>query len=192
MKIRSFLAFDLSKEIKENVGVLIQKLSSQAKGVKWTEPEQLHVTLKFLGSIDVNVQLESIGKCIDSQVQKVQSVSVECRGLGCFPKWENPKVLWVGLKGDLKPLNWLQQNLEEAFEKIGFPKEERAFQLHLTLGRVKFLEEDPHWLKTMQAFPETESFGSCLIDHVTLYKSQLTKRGSIYTALKEFPFSVNE
>ena len=114
-------------------------------------------------------------------------VPLQCVGMGCFPKWQYPRVIWAGLQGKRQALIDLQKNLEEAFETLGFPKESREFKLHLTLGRVRIMPRNSSWIRTFETMQE-KFFGETLVDHLTLYKSQLTKEGPIYTPIKEFKF----
>lgn len=183
--IRTFLAFDISDEVKQALANFIEPLVNQTRGVKWIEPKNYHVTLKFFGSIDETKMAPAIQKTVEENLGEAQPVTLFCEGIGAFPRWEYPKVIWTGLKGEAEGLIALQKNLEIAFEKLGFPKENREFKLHLTLARVKSLQGPAAWIRDLERMVATK-FGTVTVDHLTLYKSQLTKAGSIYTALKTF------
>lgn len=185
--IRVFLAFDISEEVKKSLSHFMEPLRRQSSGVKWVEPQNIHVTVKFFGNVDEEKILPAIQKTIEENCGDGKPVTLTCEGIGCFPSWQRPRVIWAGLKGGVQDLMDLQRRLEGSFETLGFPKEDRDFKTHLTLARIKFLPKERGWLKTLEAMPE-RVFGKVVIDHLTLYKSQLTKRGPIYTSLKEFPF----
>lgn len=191
--IRLFLAFDISDEVKKNLGALVetlrpQSLSFQAGGVKWVDPKNFHVTLKFFGSVEEEEQLPAVQKVIEKNTAVFKPVALTCEGLSAFPDWRTPRVIWAGLKGEGRPLIELQKKLEEDFETLGFKKENREFALHLTLARIKVLPRQRSWLETLQAMP-TKNYGAVVVDHLTLYKSTLTKAGPIYTAIQPFRFS---
>jgi len=185
--IRAFLAFDISEEVKKSLGALVETLRSQAKEVKWAEPKNFHVTVKFFGNVDEEKLLESISTVVGKNTVGLKPVSLSCVGIGCFPKWQYPRVIWAGLMGESQGLIHLQKSLEASFETLGFPKEGREFKLHLTLGRVRVMPRNASWIKTLEAM-KGKKFGETIVDHLTLYKSVLTKQGPIYTAVKEFKF----
>lgn len=184
---RMFLAMDISDAVKKNLGDFTEGFRAKTKGVKWVEPANYHVTFKFFGNVDEEKTRPKIEKIIEENVKAVSPVSLACIGIGCFPKWELPRVIWAGLQGEAESLLDLQRKLEEDFEPLGFPRENREFKLHLTLARMKGPLGDRAWLKTLEGLAQ-QAFGEVLADHLTLYKSQLTKAGPIYTALKQFPF----
>lgn len=185
--IRAFLAFDISEEVKKNLASFMEPLRSQTAGVKWVEPQNLHVTIKFFGNIDEEKILPAIQKTIEENCGDGKPVTLTCEGIGCFPTWHAPRIIWAGLKGETQSLITFQSQLEEAFAKLGFEKENREFKMHLTLGRIKGPLKNRNWLRTLETLA-TQDFGRTAIDHLTLYKSQLTKGGPIYTSLKEFLF----
>ena len=182
--IRTFLAFDISEEVQKNLGILIETIRPQSKEVKWFEPGNFHVTSKFFGNTEED-QLGPIGSLIEKELVGFKTVRLKCVGIGCFPKWQYPKVIWAGLRGETQGLIDLQKKLEESFVPLGFPKENREFKLHLTLGRVRIQPKSDGWVKTLEGLNE-KLFGETVVDHLTLYKSELTKKGPIYTAIREF------
>ncbi|MDZ4225039.1 MAG: RNA 2',3'-cyclic phosphodiesterase, partial [bacterium] len=97
------------------------------------------------------------------------------------------RVLWAGLEGRIEGLAGLRERLEGEFEKVGFEREKREFKPHLTIVRIKVPPKNDSWLKTLEGMKE-RSFGETQVDHLILYKSELTKEGPVYTALKVFPF----
>lgn len=186
--IRSFLAFDISEEIKKSLGGLITTIRSQTEGVKWVKPENFHVTAKFFGNIDEEKMIPLIQEVVEKNIKGVEPVLLSCQGVGAFPTWQRPRVLWAGLKGESASLIQLQKSLDEGFSKIGFSKEDREFKMHLTMGRLTGRPKYASWMGTLEKMRDSV-FGQVGIDHLTLYKSQLTKQGPIYTPLNRFYFS---
>jgi 2'-5' RNA ligase len=105
--------------------------------------------------------------------------------LGAFPNQQRPRVIWIGLQGDVDPLLELQRNLDHQFQSIGFPMEDRPFRAHLTLGRVK-TSKGPIGLP--QAVSEIKVTGEFRADSLVLFRSELTPKGAHYTKLATFMF----
>lgn len=176
--IRAFLAFDIPDAVKKSLGKLVATLRPQSAGVTWVEPKNFHVTLKFFGNIDEGKMLSPLEVKIQQEVAVQKSTRLLCQGIGAFPSFRDPRVIWAGLSGDTTRIIDLTKRLGEA---------KRDFTPHLTLARIKGSIKDKAWLAALERLPK-EVYGEVVVDHLTLYKSTLTKEGPIYTALKEFPF----
>ena len=183
--VRSFLAFGVSEEVRLNLGALICSLKPLSQGVHWVEPENFHCTLKFFGDLDERFLNDSIVSIIEKEIRNFRSVLVKCIGIQVFPNWKYPKVVWAGLSGNIETVLQWHRLLEEAFAKEGVVRDERDFRTHLTVGRVKQKLKKASWIKTLEKLV-SKDFGSMKINGLTLYKSQLTKTGPIYTPLKQF------
>lgn len=188
MKIRSFLAFDITNKMKAELASVIAILSPKTKCVKWVRPELMHCTLRFFGEVEEELLLGDVSKTIKEQVKHQSPIHLEGRGVGAFPNWRYPRVLWAGLIGEVESMMSLQTRLEEEFENFGFEKDHRAFRLHLTLGRAR------SQMKNCQSFMQVVekmadlNFGDVTVKSLTLYKSELAREGPIYTALSKFDF----
>ncbi len=181
--IRSFLAIELPKAILKKIEEIQGDLKSSHADVRWVSPEKIHFTLKFFGNIE-EARIEPIIKAIENSIHNTQVFSLGAKGIGAFPHWKNPRVIWMGVideKGILIPF---QKQLETELEKIGFEPEERAFQPHLTLGRVNSSREKEELIRRMEGYRE-EIFGEISVKSVILFKSDLRPTGPIYTPLKE-------
>lgn len=185
MKVRSFLAFDIPPNVQGVLGNLINDLRTKSSGVKWAEHANLHVTLKFFGDVEEDLLLGDMSRAISEAIKGIQPVIIECSGVGVFPDWRYPRIIWAGFMGDTEPVIDLQKRLEKALEVFPLPKDKRAFRLHLTIGRVKEPKGVGPLVHLVEALGPIK-FGEVKIDHLTLYKSQLTKMGSVYTCLKRF------
>lgn len=137
--IRVFIALDLPAEAKQTLDGIIQKLRTVLpSGVRWVDPLGIHLTIKFLGDIDPS-SVADLLEAMKSVARATQGerFSLRLSGLGLFPNPERPRVLWVGLDGDLDVLRALQERTEEAMSGLGFARDRRSFNPHLTLGRVR-------------------------------------------------------
>lgn len=186
MKIRSFLAFDLTDEVRQELGQIIGLLAPKAKGVKWVKPALMHCTMKFFGDVEEDLLTGDLSRVIEEIVKHQSSVHLKGIGIGVFPNWRYPRVIWAGLAGEVDATIALHERLESAFEPFGLKKDERTFRLHLTLGRAKApLKNCAAFVTLVEKLVDRE-FGEFDVDHLTLYKSVLTREGPIYTALREF------
>lgn len=186
MKIRSFLAFDLTDEVREELGKLIALLSPKAKGIKWVDPHLMHCTMKFFGEIEEELLTGDLTRVIEETVRHQSPIHLKGVGVGVFPNWRYPRVIWAGLTGEVEAAISLHERLETVFEPFGLLRDERAFRLHLTLGRTKSALKNSEPLVNLVEKLVDREFGEFTVDHLTLYKSVLTRQGPIYTALREF------
>lgn len=186
--IRSFLAFDVSNEIKENLSKLISRLKIELPDIKWVNSENLHGTIKFFGDIEESV-IEKISEIILRKLSKQKPIFLEGVGLGVFPSINRDRVVWAGVGGEIEELKKIVSNIEIEFDKIGFPKEERAFSPHLTIGRIKKTLATVQKLEHILKENENKKFGETRVERLTLYRSVLTGESSIYKVLKEYSFA---
>lgn len=137
--IRGFIAFDLSASVRAEIGSLIGRLSespaARAAGVRWSIPEDLHVTLKFLGRVETAV-LPDIRLALMSTVASWQPLHLFLEGAGSFPEAGPPRLLCLRVGGEIELLSNLAAAVENRLFLLGFPLENRAFSPHLTLGRI--------------------------------------------------------
>lgn len=134
--MRSFVALEMPPEVKEHAAGLIRELKPSGADVKWVEPHNLHLTLKFLGEVDPGTVTDIITG-LDGACAGRPALSLAVTGCGAFPQARAPRVVWLGLGGEVAPLADLARAVEAALEPLGFAPEERAFKPHLTLGRVR-------------------------------------------------------
>ncbi len=189
MKIRSFLAFDISDEMKTELTALIDVLATKASGIKWLKPEHLHCTVKFFGDVEEELLLGNITKVIERELAHQAPIKLEGVGIGVFPNWRYPRVIWAGLRGDTEAATSLYARIDAALESFHLKRDDRKdFRLHLTLGRIKSKIKDSSLLVSFVEKQVGRAFGTLIVDELVLYKSVLTKEGPIYTPLKKFKF----
>jgi len=181
--IRSFLAIELPEAIRRKIEEVQKELKLSHADVRWVNPENIHLTLKFFGNIDES-RIDPIVKSLEGPIQTTSPFSVSIRGMGSFPHFKNPRVIWMGLKEGKEVLVALQKGVDGELKKIGFEPEERDFNPHLTLGRTKSNRGRDELIGRMEKYQE-EEFGNFRVERVVLLKSELRPSGPIYTLLKE-------
>ncbi len=181
--IRSFLAIELPRTIQEKIEEIQEDLKSTHADVRWVSPEKIHLTLKFFGNIEES-KIEPIVKSIEGSIQATPPFSLKAKGMGAFPYLKNPRVIWMGLTDGKEKVISLQQRLEGLLEKIGFEAEDRPFQPHLTLGRVKTSRGREELGRGIEKYRE-EEFGDFHVETVLFFKSDLRPSGPVYTILRE-------
>jgi len=135
--VRSFVAVNLAPEVRKALDSIEVKLKERPfRFIKWVEPGNIHMTLKFLGDVPQD-KISLIARAITDTVEPMAEFCLRLEALGAFPNWQRPQVIWVGVGGELDRLVAVQRELEEALFKLGFPRENRRFSPHLTLGRIR-------------------------------------------------------
>jgi RNA 2',3'-cyclic 3'-phosphodiesterase len=184
--MRTFIAIDLPSTQKSILKDIQDRLRPVDADVKWVEPDNCHITLRFLGSI-AEEQIKPISNIIDHMAKDTAAFGIELGVLGAFPTIERPNIIWAGLVRGNEELINLSNTLDEQLSTIGFPKEERGFHPHITIGRtrsnhnVKALCEA---LKTTIAIPNFQE-----ARHITLFESVLSSDGPRYSALHRSPLN---
>ena len=183
---RAFIAIDLPENIRSSLGEAQEILKAFGFRAKWVPPQNIHLTLKFLGNIDSDY-IDKITVAMTSTAENFNSVFLSAREIGVFPNIRRPRIIWAGLNGQLEILKNLQQSLDGHLAGLGFVEETRAFKGHLTLGRVKGKIASAR-MKTaidkLKGF-ETESFE---INEIILFKSELRPTGAVYSKVKRVNF----
>jgi RNA 2',3'-cyclic 3'-phosphodiesterase len=180
--IRAFVAFPIPETITIRICDIQERLKSYRLPVRWVKPENVHLTLKFFGEISLST-VNDIGKVLEDTVRVYAPLMFFIKGLGVFPNIKKPRVLWIGISGDIKPLSEIQANLEINLEKKGFAKENRPFKSHLTLGRIKGDIHPENLFDILRSFSNftSEPFEA---KELVLYKSELNPSGALYTKLQ--------
>lgn len=185
--IRAFLALDPPPEVLHKVAEIQTAIRKNIRGaLSWVRPEGIHLTLKFFGGIAED-DVHGISEVVAGQTIGVRPLNLEARGLGIFPGLKRPRVLWLGIDGEVERLIVLQKAIDQGLEARGFPMEERPFRAHLTLARIK-TPQGLEGLNSVLAAKGSESAGKFTATGLTLFKSNLTPKGAIYTVLNHFPF----
>lgn len=180
--IRTFIAFPLPKAVITRIFDVQEHLKTKDFPVRWVRPESIHLTLKFLGDTPIDT-LNVIAMAMEETMNECSPITLFTKSLGVFPGIKKPRVIWVGLAGDIKALTDAQAKLESNLEKIGFSKETRPFKGHLTIGRIKGHIDSVKLFDVLRSFSQfaSEPFETMELIH---YKSELKPSGAFYTILK--------
>lgn len=180
--IRTFIAVDVSPEVQIMARRLIQKLTQAGVDYRWVAPENMHLTLKFLGNIQ-DREVPDVCRAVTSAVANLPPISVTVRGLGAFPSRARPRILWMGIEHGHDELIALQQAVEAALHPLGFLRERQDYRPHLTLGRQPAGQRDVvPWTELMESEANT-IFGGFEVDAVVVYASYLERNGPVYTPM---------
>ncbi|HID10750.1 MAG TPA: RNA 2',3'-cyclic phosphodiesterase [Candidatus Latescibacteria bacterium] len=183
-QVRTFVAVDISDEARRSVQDLEDELRRYRADVRWVAPENLHLTLKFLGEIEEE-RLEEVFFGVEEAVSGVGPFQMVLEGLGGFPGLGRPRVLWVGVSEGAGELRDLAERVEGSLERRGFPREGRPFSPHLTIGRVR---QPSGRLGQLTAVMREKDFGpeEVRVEEVKVMKSELMPSGAVYTTLRSF------
>jgi 2'-5' RNA ligase len=184
-RLRAFIAIELPVEVKHALTQLQDRLKLGSRApVRWTSPGGTHLTLKFLGDINAAIT-GGITAAMQKAAVGIHPFRLNISGLGVFPDSTRPRVVWVGLSGDLDRLVLLQKNIESALSPLGFAAEARAFTPHLTLGRVRdnARPDERQSLGQLVSGTASPTDNEFSIASVYLIRSQLTPQGPIYTTI---------
>jgi 2'-5' RNA ligase len=186
MGIRSFLAFELPPDMKDVVYRVSGELKRSSLRVRWVKPENIHLTVVFLGSIAPE-DLPSIRESTRNVCRGHGPFNVMIRGMGRFGNRRHPRVLWLGLAGDLTQMDAFRDELQDMLRPFGIQREKRVFNPHLTLGRFRKGARASEELDGLMAVYENLKSSVCTLDKLALFKSDLRPDGAVYTQLAEWP-----
>jgi len=185
MLLRCFIAIEIPETIRRAIADSIDSLKKSGAEVKWISPENIHITVQFLGETEESL-IPTIKEALDKILSPYAPFYIKIADVGCFPDGRRPRVIWVGL-GEAQPLINLQRDIAGEMIKFGYPKEERGFTPHVTIGRVKSHRNVGDLLKRLDEIKAT-SFSDFEVEKITLMKSELKPSGAIYHSLAEIPF----
>jgi 2'-5' RNA ligase len=183
-RIRTFIAVNLTDDLRARVIAVQDQLRAAAPSVKWVDPAGMHLTLKFLGGVDADV-VDGVIAATAAAVADAVEFELTLLGAGAFPRASSARVVWVGATEGAEQMADLAGRLERALEPLGFEPERRPYSAHMTLGRVKSRPE-PELREAIERLREAP-VGSMRVTSVAVMKSDLTPRGAIYTRLAEAP-----
>jgi len=181
--IRSFIAFDIDSEaVLKKITSVQNLLIKTGADLKLVKPENIHITIRFLGNIT-----PSMVEKIFEEMKKVQFAhfNVKIHGIGAFPHLRYPRVLWVGMTEGADQLRSIFSQLEPSLRGLGFAPDTRGFSPHLTIARVKSGRNKVELVKCVTDNANFE-FGNVKAECLRLKRSNLTPKGPIYSTLKEF------
>jgi 2'-5' RNA ligase len=182
--MRTFIAVELTEEFKKKIEEVQTPLKRLGTDVSWVKPGNVHATLKFLGEVSED-KIEKVFGGAEKALEGIKGFKLSLKDLGCFPNMRKPRVVWIGVEKGKEELSIMAGKIEQEMENIGYPKENRGFSPHLTIGRVKSsknIEKLAEQIKKTSF--QTEEIE---IKEVVVMKSQLNPAGAVYTPLKKIP-----
>ena len=181
---RLFIALELPPDVLKAIGRVQNDLKSAlgSRSLRWTRPEGIHLTLKFLGDVPTG-QIDAIKAGMAQAASAGRPFELRALGLGCFPNLDRPRVLWAGLTGEIEPLRALQAAVEQQIAPLGFPAEARGFSPHLTLARTAQSAGRAEISAIGQAAASRArvEIAAWRVSTLSLMRSQLKPDGAAYT-----------
>lgn len=178
--MRLFIGIDLPSEIKQALLELQSELRNQGVNGSWKSKENFHLTLEFLGELDMST-VPTICECLAKASRSIKPFPLRIGGLGVFPSFKRPHTLWTSVDGRLNELHQLRDRIHSELASQGFNLEERKFKPHITLAsRPKLNDEDLSDLRTKE-------FGEFRVEEIILFKSEEVRGNRLYTALERLP-----
>jgi 2'-5' RNA ligase len=184
-KTRTFIAVNLNREIIEHLVSLQNILSITESKIKWVEKNNLHLTMKFLGYISleqtelIKSELEEIASRYSPFIIRLSST------IGVFPIYKMPRIIWVGIKEGTNELKEIYNSIENNLSNKGFPRENKDFSSHITIGRVKFIRDKANFIQMLKRIEVNNLTHE--VNSIDLMESKLTPNGPIYNITARFP-----
>ena len=187
--MRLFVALPLPGPTRAALDKIIRDLKHASAAVRWVQPDNLHLTLRFLGDTEP-LQVPELQQLIDRTTQKQSAVTLTLDRLGAFPNLRNPRVYWIGTADSdtTGHLSDLAQEIEFGVRDLGFQAEKKLFKPHLTLGRVKQPDNLDRLARTIATYRVPSI--AVPLTRLVLFHSTLTPRGPVYKHLHESSFDV--
>jgi len=188
MEIRSFLAFELPEEIKGIISAVSGELKKSSLNIRWVKVSNVHLTVIFMGTIS-SLVLEQMTRPISDVCLDYGPFNIAIRGMGVFSNRRNPRVLWIGLDGDMERLAHFRDTLQNRLSPFGIKGKKRPFNPHLTLGRFrKGLKPGVRPDDILMEYANLTS-PVCPLNELILLKSDLKPDGAVYTKLDAWPLT---
>ncbi len=180
--MRSFIAIELSETVKSALAELQKELKGSRADIRWIKPENIHLTLKFLGNVDEKITVET-ERIIKEICKKHNMFTLEVKGISTFPGMKSPRVLWIGINSN-DVLTKIQKDIEDGTASLGIERENRRFTPHLTLGRFRSAMGKENLIDKIELH-KNESFGLIEAKSISLIRSDLKPAGAQYTKISE-------
>ncbi len=184
---RLFFAIELPSGVKQLLASIQNELKKTGADAKWVSHENIHLTLKFLGNVEIK-KIDTLKNMLNQGFGHEKKFIVTLYKLGAFPSLTSARVIWAGLLDQAHKLKNLASAFEEALSKLGFEKEEREFQVHATLARIRSHRNRTALAEQINELNQNFHAQDLVIDNITLFESQLTPGGSIYSIIHQVKF----
>jgi 2'-5' RNA ligase len=179
--LRTFVAVETSGEVRAALEAVQAHLRQRRVRARWVRPQGMHLTLKFLGDIPAD-QVPRLADALQTAAGGHAGFNLTAAGIGVFPGLRRPRVIWAGLSGETGLLAGLQARVEEVLAAVGFPRGDRTFRAHLTIGRCSAPVAPAEMVEAVNSFAG-RCFGEFAVRELVLFQSDLKASGPVYTAL---------
>ena len=181
MMIRTFIAIKLPTEVKQVARQIQNQLGESIEGIKWVKHENLHLSVKFLGNVEEN-RINDIATAVKNAVKESSVMNLKTGHLGVFPNEKSPRILWLGLEGDVPDFIRMSKNCESELAKLGYEIDARENKPHITIGRIRSTKKQKGVINILKDIPiESILFR---VDALKLMRSELNRNGAVYTNLQ--------
>jgi RNA 2',3'-cyclic 3'-phosphodiesterase len=182
--IRCFIAIEIPKTVQEKLIAIQNELRKQIEfgRASWVKPGNVHLTLKFLGDVPKN-RIEAVNQALKNVASNHPPFSMQIRGIGAFPNMARPRVIWSSVKSGAKEAAELARDINIELSRCGFPLDNKKFNPHLTLARLKSRINLKPFVEIFRQYDEIDG-ATFPVNEIKLIKSQLHPGGSIYTTLQ--------
>ena len=179
--IRTFIAIELPVEVKQAARQIQNRLRESIEGIRWVKHENIHLSVKFLGNVEEN-RINDIAAAVKNAVKDISVMILKTGHLGIFPNEKRPRILWLGIEGDVREFIRMSKNCESELAKLGYEKDAREIKPHITVGRIRSSKKQKGLVTILKDIPiESIEFRA---DALKLMRSELNPNGAVYTNLR--------
>ncbi len=182
--LRTFIAVPLSDDCRRAIATIQRTFRQLPCDVRWEEEDKFHITLKFLGDTSQE-QIQILKKELEIRSKQFFEFEISFNNLGTFPNQRAPRIVWIGIS-EPETLAPIQEAVESVCQYLGFPKENRPFHPHVTLGRIKSNRNLHCLTEEIKSITFEAIQSKC--NSIALMKSDLKPGGSVYSLIQKFPF----
>ena len=179
---RLFIALPISDPVRREMELAQNELRAalSSRAIRWTRPDQFHLTVKFLGDVPVD-RVDLLIDFVRKACSDFSSLSLAAEGLGCFPNDRRPRVIWIGVRDNPPQLQSLQKTIDAATAEFGSAEREKDFKGHITIGRVKEISAfDRETLAGLLSMHQARNFGTWTANQVKIIRSELSESGATH------------
>lgn len=180
--IKTFIGIKASQRVTNNVSSVVKRMAAKSEQYNWVEPENLHVTLNYVGAV-VDIEVPELCQLVKQAIKPHVSFDLSLHGVSGFPTPEQPRVLWIGVDEGKNALEALYRSLEDVLHHWGVNKDRNAYVPHMTLGRIGRAGRWSEDLMELVHKLRNHDGGFCHIDEVIVYSSYRERGGVTYTPM---------
>ena len=186
--MRTFVAIELDDECRRNLAMAVDQMAHAVEGIKWVDPDNAHLTLKFIGQLDEKDVPDAL-EVLEAAAGEAQPFTMRVNGISAFPSERKPRVIHAPVEESSGVLEELAGVVDSGLaEALGIEREKREFKPHVTLGRTRKGKSCPP-IDELASEVRESYFGLVEVEEMVLMKSDLTPRGAIYTPLNHIPLA---